>query len=265
MYTLPFDCSAACPDGMPLPEWEARVALATCYRLFDHLGWCEGIYNHITLRIGEADGRPLLLINPFGLHYAEVTPHNLLAVDTAGRVHGPSAHPVNAAGMVIHTAVHEARPDAHCVMHTHTTAVMAVACKAAGLRPENFYSAQLVDRIGYHDFEGITTRPDEGPRLVASLGTRPILMLRHHGVLVAGPSLPEAFSLLWMLQRACEVQCASDAIAGPNAPIAPQVLDEIHGHVQAMRPPGTRPGELLFRGLARRAGLTLERVLVSGV
>jgi ribulose-5-phosphate 4-epimerase/fuculose-1-phosphate aldolase len=264
MDPLPFEVEAARPHAMAPEEWQARCALAACYRLFDHLGWTEGIYNHLTRRIGQADGQPLFLINPYGLHYAEVTPLNLLVLDTAGRIHGPAEHPANAAGMVIHCAVHGARHDAQCVMHTHTTAVMAVACKANGLRDDNFYSAQLCPHVAYHDFEGITTRPDEGARLVASLGGRSILMLRHHGVLVAGPSLCETFSQLWMLQRACEVQWASDSMAGPNAVIATRVLAEIAGHVTAMRPPGARPGELLFKGLVRRAGLTLDRLLQPG-
>ncbi len=265
MNDLPFEIQHARPQGMDAAHWQARVSLAACYRLFDDLGWTEGIYNHLTLSVDAPPGPARFLINPYGLHYAEVTPHNLVVVDTTGAIHGSSEHPVNAAGMVIHCAVHEAREDARCVMHTHSTAVMAVACKASGLRPDNFYSAQLVSRVAYHDFEGITTLPDEGPRLVASLGAKPILLLRHHGVLVAGASLCEAFSQLWLLQRACEVQLASDSMAGPNGEIAPQVLAQINQQAQAMRPPGMRPGELLFKALLRRAGITLERLLQSGV
>ena len=261
MPDLPFDVDHACPRGMALPEWQARTALATCYRLFDHLGWTEGIYNHITLRVPHPGARPAFLINPYGLHYAEVTPANLVKVDVDGVVLQDTPHPVNAAGMVIHCAVHAARHDVQCVMHTHTTAVMAVACKTAGLRGDNFYSAQVAGRLAYHDFEGITTRSDEAPRLVASLDDRPLMLLRNHGALAAGGSLPEAFSLLWQLQRACEVQWAADAMQGPNQPIAPQVLAEIGSHAAAMRPGGTRPGELLFKGLVRRAGLTLDRLL----
>jgi ribulose-5-phosphate 4-epimerase/fuculose-1-phosphate aldolase len=264
MDELPFPADAACPPGMPLDEWRARVGLAACYRLFDALGWTEGIYNHITLRVAGVDETPAFLINPYGLHYAEVTPANLVKVDVQGRVLQDTAHPVNAAGMVIHCAVHAARPDVHCVMHTHTTAVMAVACKEAGLRGDNFYSAQLLARVACHDFEGVTTRADEGPRLVSSLGARPILLLRNHGVLVAGGSLCEAFSLLWQMQRACEVQCVSDGMAGPNRPVAPAVLAEIGQHLAPMRTGGSRPGELLFKGLLRRAGIDLARVLEPG-
>lgn len=249
------DIDRACPRSMTPEEWRARIELAACYRLFDHLGWTEGIYNHITVRVPGATGEPALLINPYGLHYAEVTARNLVKIDLDGRVLDDSPYPVNAAGLVIHSAVHGAREDAHCVMHTHTTSVMAVACKASGLRADNFYSAQLHGRVAYHEFEGITTRADEGARLVASLGDKGVMLLRNHGVLVAAATLPAAFSLLWQMQRACDVQLASDCLAGPNHPIRPQVLDEIASHVPAMRPGGARPGEMLFAGMVRRAGV----------
>ena len=261
MPVLPFASHHACPPAMAQHEWQARVGLAACYRLFDFLGWTEGIYNHITLRLGETAGTPTFLINPYGLHYAEVTPHNLVVVDADGRVVGDSTHPVNAAGMVIHTAVHRARADAHCVMHTHTTSIMAVSCKEAGLRGDNFYSAQLVGRLAYHDFEGITTRPDEGVRLVADLGDRPLMLLRNHGVLAVGDTLCSTFALLWQMQRACDVQLAADSMAGPNRAIASQVLAQIADHVPAMRPAGARAGEMLFNGLLRRAGITLDNLL----
>ncbi|MBP6816406.1 MAG: class II aldolase/adducin family protein, partial [Burkholderiaceae bacterium] len=131
------------PAHIPEPEWLARLQLAACYRLFDWLGWAELIFNHITVRVAGPGEAPCYLINPFGLHYAEVTARNLLKIDVDGSVIGESAHPVNPAGFLIHSVVHRHRPDAHCVMHTHTTSGMAVACKAEGLRHDNFYSAQL--------------------------------------------------------------------------------------------------------------------------
>ena len=197
-------------------EWQARVQLAACYRIFDMLGWTEMIYNHITVRLPEsvAGREKQYLINPFGLHYSEVTASNLLKIDTQGRKLDDNPHPVNPAGFTVHSAIHENLPEAHCVMHTHTTAGLAVACTQSGLAQNNFYSAQLHDLVAYHDFEGITIHADEAPRLLKNIGDKPVVILRNHGLLAWAPTLPLAFSRLWTLQRACEVQVAQAAL-GP--------------------------------------------------
>lgn len=201
------------PGEIGAEEWRARVELAACYRIFDRLGWAELIFNHITVRVpGERDQ---LLINPFGLAYSEVTASNLIKIDLDGKILSPSEWPVNEAGVVIHTAIHAARPDAHCVMHTHTTAGSAVACLADGLDRNNFYAAQIYQEVGYHDFEGITVDPDEQQRLVADLGDKSLLILRNHGLLAVGRDLPFAFSTLWTLQRACEIQLAAQQTGRP--------------------------------------------------
>lgn len=200
----PADCSPA--------EWAARQQLAACYRVFDVMGWTELVYNHISLRVPDAPRH--LLLNPFGLHYSEVRASNLVKVDIDGRVIAPAGAPVNAAGLFPHAAIHAGVPDAHCVMHTHTTAGMAVASSAAGLSISNFYAAQLGGRVACHDFEGITVHADEGPRLVRDIGDKPALILRNHGLLAWGRTLPTAFYTLWALQRACEVQLAGAAL-GP--------------------------------------------------
>ena len=243
------------PADIPEPEWRARLQLAACYRLFDWLGWAELIFNHITVRVAGPDDTPCYLINPFGLHYAEVTARNLLKIDVDGRLIGQSTHPVNPAGFLIHSVVHRHRHDAHCVMHTHTTSGMAVACKAEGLRHDNFYTAQLHGRIAYHPFEGVTTNPDEGPRIAASLADKDVLILRNHGLLALGPTLPAAFSLLWTLQRGCDVQLASDSLRGPNQPIEPAVLAAIPAQCRPMQADAA-PGQLMFEGILRRAGIT---------
>ena len=196
-------------------EWAARVQLAAAYRVFDMLGWTEMIYNHITVRLpasvsGEAKH---FLINPFGLHYREVTASNLVKIDLAGnKLDADNPWPVNPAGFTIHGAIHTHLDHAHCVMHTHTTNGLAVACTEGGLAQNNFYSAQLHDLVGYHDFEGITIHADEAPRLLASLGSRPLMILRNHGLLSVGPTLPLAFVRLWTLQRACDVQVTQAAL-----------------------------------------------------
>jgi ribulose-5-phosphate 4-epimerase/fuculose-1-phosphate aldolase len=188
-------------------ERALRVQLAAAYRIFALLGWTELIYNHITLRLPGPEKH--FLINPFGLFYTEVKASNLVKIDLAGNVVGKSDWPVNPAGFTIHAAIHDAITDAHCVMHTHTTAGMAVACAQHGLSMSNFYSAQLHGKLAYHDFEGITVHPDEGPRLVRAIGDKPAVILRNHGLLAWADSIPRAFAILWLLNRACEIQVAS--------------------------------------------------------
>ncbi len=209
------------PAGMAEAEWAARQELAAAYRVFDHLGWSELIYNHITLRVPGEEGA--FLINRFGLHFSEVTASNLvkIAIDGA-RLDGSDA-PVNLAGFVQHAAFHQGVPDAHCVMHTHTTAGMAVASAESGLTLTNFYAGQLAGQVAYHAFEGITVRGDEGERLIANLGPRRLMILRNHGLLAMGRTVPEAFLRLWALQRACEIQVAA-APLGPLIEIPAEVI-----------------------------------------
>jgi len=201
-------CSAA--------EWAARQQLAAAYRIFAHLGWTELIYNHISLRVPGPERH--FLINPFGLHYSEVTASNLLKIDLDGRIVGdnPGGWTFNPAGFTPHATIHAHIDDAHCVMHTHTTAGMAVACLDDGLSMSNFYAAQLHGKLAYHEFEGITVHPDEGPRLLASIGGRPAVILRNHGLLAWGDTVPRAFAILWLLQRACEVQLATLSMGAPR-------------------------------------------------
>ena len=207
-------------SSMHPDEWAARVELAACHRVFAMLGWTEMIYNHITVRLpaSVAGSEKQFLINPFGLHYSEVTASNLLKIDVQGKKLDDNPWPVNPAGFTIHAAVHEHVDGAHCVMHTHTTAGIAVACTQGGLAQNNFYSAQLHDMVAYHDFEGITVHADEAPRLLASMGHKPLLILRNHGLLACGETLPLAFVRLWTLQRACEIQLAQAAL-GPAIPV----------------------------------------------
>jgi ribulose-5-phosphate 4-epimerase/fuculose-1-phosphate aldolase len=213
-------------------EREARVRLAACYRIFNHLGWVEMIFNHITLRVPGPE--KLFLINPFGLHYSEITASSLVLIDIDGNPVREGKWPVNKAGFIIHSAIHGHVGDAHCVMHTHTTNGMAVACLRDGLSPTNFYAAQLHGGVAYHDFEGITVEEDEKKRLVASIGNKHAVILRNHGLLAWAPSVPEAFMTLWTLQRACDVQIAASS-AGALNPIQREVF------AQTVRESG--PGE----------------------
>jgi len=232
--TIYFDSTARNVHDFPVSEAEraARVQLAACYRIFNHLGWTEMIFNHITLRVPGPE--KLFLINPFGLHYSEITASSLVLIDVEGNPLRASKWPVNRAGFVIHSAIHEHVGHAHCVMHTHTTTGMAVACLQEGLSPTNFYAAQLHGKVAYHDFEGITVDEGEQGRMLKSIGDKPAVILRNHGLLAWGPSVPEAFMLLWTLQRACDVQIASSSAGALNA-----IRDEVFA--QTVRESG--PGE----------------------
>lgn len=236
-------------------EHELRSDLSACYRLFDWLGWTELIFNHITVRLPVRAGEPRAeyLINRFGLHYAETTPQNLARITLDGEVTDGSNAPINRAGFVIHSAIHGARQDAHCIMHIHSTAGCAVACKEEGLRHDNFYSAMLYKDVAYHAYEGVTTNEAEQPRLVASLGDRNHLILRNHGLLVVAPDIPTAFNRLFTLQRACEIQLASDAGRGPNTPIPEHILEGVPASRVAGRGETNR---VIFDAMLRRAGIT---------
>lgn len=208
---------AQCSDE----EWALRCDLADCYHLVDYMGWTETIFNHISARLpGPAQH---YLVNPFGLNYTEVTPENLLKVDLTGHKVEPSPYDANPAGFALHSALHGAREDIHCVIHTHTTEVSAIAQKKAGFSHDDFYGAQLFGRVGYHTFEGITLFAEEKPRMLASLGDKHILVLRNHGVAVGEMTIAKTFFLLWTVQRAAEIQCMAQSMAGEDNPLAVEV------------------------------------------
>jgi ribulose-5-phosphate 4-epimerase/fuculose-1-phosphate aldolase len=204
-------------------ERKARVELAAAYRIFDMLGWVELIFNHITLRVPGPQKH--FLINPFGLHYREITASNLVLIDIDGNALRETEWPVNRAGFVLHSAIHSSVERAHCIMHTHTTTGSAVACLKDGLSHDNFYGAMLHGRVAYHDFEGITVEPGEKARLLRDIGDKPAVILRNHGLLAWGPTVPEAFLMMWTLQRACDVQIATSAAGEPNR-IRPEVFEQ---------------------------------------
>ncbi len=204
-------------------ERKARIELAAAYRIFDMLGWVELIFNHITLRV--AGPQKHFLINPFGLHYREVTASNLILIDIDGNAVRETEWPVNRAGFVLHSAIHSSVERAHCIMHTHTTTGSAVACLKDGLSHDNFYGAMLHGRVAYHDFEGITVEPGEKERLLRDIGDKPAVILRHHGLLAWGSTVAEAFLTMWTLQRACDVQVAASH-AGAVRPIRPEVFEQ---------------------------------------
>src|SRR4051812_23833245 len=219
--------SAARATDVPMTDAErkARIELAACYRVFDMLGWTEMIFNHITLRVPGAE--PRFLINPFGLHYREVTASSLVLIDLDGNVLRESKWPVNRAGFVIHSAIHAALPEAHCVMHTHTTNGVAVASLKKGLSSDNFYGAMLHGRVAYHDLQGITVDLAERDSVVRDLGEAHVMILRNHGLLSWGHNVAQAYLRLWTLQRACDVQVAAGQAGGEVNRLSPHVVERM--------------------------------------
>ena len=252
------------PDGISETKWQLRLQLAACYRVFSMLGWTELIFNHITVRVPapEGTGDKHYLINPFGLHYSEVTASNLIKVGLDGAPVHQTPYTVNRAGFVIHSAIHAARPDAHCIMHIHSTAGMAVACKEAGLGTDNFYSAMIAGDVAYHDYQGVTTRTDEQGHLVASLGNKHCMILRNHGLLACEENIPDAFFQMWTLNRACEIQMAAASIPGPNRALTPAAIESSLLKQHRSVDPEGRVQPKVFDAMVRRAGITSYDMLV---
>jgi ribulose-5-phosphate 4-epimerase/fuculose-1-phosphate aldolase len=203
-------------------EWQARVDLAACYRLMAHFGMQDTIYGHATVRVPGSPGE--FLINPYGQMYEEITASSLVKIDHEGRALSHSA-PVNAAGFVIHSAIHAARPDVDCVIHTHTRAGVAVSCLAEGVLPLNQFALEFSSRIAYHDYEGIALDLDERARLVRDLGDSNALVLRNHGMLTAAQTIPGAFYLFFYLEQTARVQLDVMASGGTIVPI-PKAVQE---------------------------------------
>jgi ribulose-5-phosphate 4-epimerase/fuculose-1-phosphate aldolase len=230
-------------------EWTARQELAACYRIFAMMGWDEMIFNHITVKLDDQEGA--FLINPYGMHFSEVTASSLIKIDIDGNkldVDNPWA--VNKAGFVQHSLFHRTLPDAHAIIHTHTTATVAVCSLEGGLQPVNFYACNFMGQLAYHDFEGVTVREEEGVRLVENLGNKRILMLKNHGPVVMGKSLPDAFIKYWALQRACEHQLATLSM-GKAIPVSQDVIAVHQRDLYMASPPGGS-GRVEFDAMVRK-------------
>ena len=194
----------------PAPtEARLRVQLAAAYRLVEHFGWNESIYGHLTVRVPGPERH--FLINPYGLRYGEVTASNLVKIDLDGAIVGTTAWSVNVAGYAIHGAIHRHAPDAHCVMHTHSPAGMAVAALQCGLLPISLDATLFHGTLGYHAYEGAVVSEAEKARLVHDLGSNRALILRNHGLVTVGRTIAEAFLYLHRLETACKTQV--DALA----------------------------------------------------
>jgi ribulose-5-phosphate 4-epimerase/fuculose-1-phosphate aldolase len=204
-------------------EWEQRVNLAACYRLVHHFGWTDLIYTHISARVPGEPGH--FLLNRFGLLFDEVTASNLIKVDLDGNVIDDAEAPMHKAGFVIHSAIHAGREDVDCVIHTHSKAGVAVAAMKDGLLPISQHAQLFYGRVSYHDYEGLAIDIDERSRLQRDLGQNPVMILRNHGLLAVGASIPLAFSNLFNLQFACETQVAAMA-GGATLNLPPAKVSE---------------------------------------
>jgi len=212
------------PSPQTLSEKEVRIELAACYRLIAHFGMDDLVFTHISARVPGTTNH--FFINPYGTHFSEITASSLVKIDLDGNIVESTDHTVNQAGFVIHSAVHAARHDVACVLHTHTRSGVAVSCLAEGLLPLNQFSLQFFNRIAYHDYEGVALDLDERQRLVADLGDRRILILRNHGLLTAGRTIPEAFSLMYYLDQSCRIQMDIMASGGKMLLVPGQLAEK---------------------------------------
>lgn len=201
-------------------EWACRVDLAAAYRLVALFKWDDLVFTHISARVPGSDGH--FLLNPYGLTFDEITASNLVKIDAECRKILPSPYEVIPAGFVIHSAIHGARSDAHCILHTHTTAGVAVSAQQGGLLPISQQATIIITSLGYHDYEGLALTDDEKPRLVRDLAQHTYLILRNHGLLTVGRTIPDAFLAMYLMQRACEIQIAAQA-GGALVQVDPQI------------------------------------------
>jgi ribulose-5-phosphate 4-epimerase/fuculose-1-phosphate aldolase len=215
-------------QGSP-EEWAIRCDLAACYRLVAMYGWSDLVFTHISAKLPGAEHH--FLINPYGLMFDEITASSLVKVDKDCNKVIDSPYPVNPAGFVIHSAVHEAREDAGCVLHTHTRAGVAVSAQAAGVLPISQQSTFVLGSLAYHGYQGVAFRPEEKPSLQADLGSANYLMLRNHGLLTVGKTIADAFLHMYVFESTCQIQISAQA-GGPLTQVEPSI---VQGVAQAMK------------------------------
>jgi ribulose-5-phosphate 4-epimerase/fuculose-1-phosphate aldolase len=216
---------ASLKEVVSAEEWQLRVDLAACYRLVAAYGWSDLIFTHITARIPGPEHH--FLINPYGLMFDEVTASSLVKVDQQCNKVIDSPFPVNPAGFTIHSAVHQVRKDAGCVLHTHTRAGVAVAAQKRGVLPISQQSTFVLSNLAYHDYEGVALRDDEKPRLQADLGTAEFLLLRNHGLLTVGKTIADAFLNMYIFETTCQIQIAAQSGGGDLTEVNPQILQGV--------------------------------------
>jgi ribulose-5-phosphate 4-epimerase/fuculose-1-phosphate aldolase len=235
-------------DKVSPAEWQVRTDLAACYRLVAQFGWSDLVFTHISARVPGEEGA--FLINPYGLMFDEITASSLIKIDTHGNKLQESAFPVNPAGFTIHSAIHEARHDAQCVLHTHSLNGVAVSAQKNGLLPLSQQSIFVLSSLGYHSYEGVALNAEEKPRLVADLGRANFFMLRNHGLLTLGPSIADAFLNMYLFEASCTIQVRAQAGGGELIPIPDAII--AGAQKQARTVTRAQGGNLAWPALLRR-------------
>ena len=233
-------------------EWQQRVDLAACYRLVALYGWDDLIFTHISARIAGPEHN--FLINPYGMTFDEVTASSLVKIDLEGRKIMDSPYEINPAGFTIHSAIHAAREDAKCVLHTHSINGVAVSATKGGVLPISQQSTYVLASLAYHDYEGIALNPEEKPRLVRDLNDKSFLMLRNHGLLTVAASVADAFLLMYLFESACTIQLRAQAASAELIPVDPKIV--AGATMMAKQVTRSAGGALAWPGLLRK----LDRV-----
>lgn len=239
-------------DNMSEQEWRTRVDLAAAYRLVALQGWDDLVFTHITAKVPDTEH---FLINPYGMMFEEITATSLVKIDLEGRKVSPSEYDINPAGFTIHSCIHAARPDAGCVMHTHSINGIAVSIQEQGLLPLSQFSLTVLPFMGYHDYEGFALRPEEQPRLVRDLGQFDYLMLRNHGLLTVGKTVADAFVGMHRFEAACMVQIRAQSGGAPLREVPPEIRELAASQIGQVR--GTSGIKRVWPGLLRRVSRQL--------
>ncbi len=230
-------------------EWRIRVDLAACYRLVADMGWGDLIYTHISAKVPDTG---YYLVNAFGLAFEEVTASNLVKVDLSGNIIDDTPYSINPAGFTIHSAIHEARSDAHCILHLHTKATIAVASCEGGLQPWSQYSLFSLPSLSYHGYEGLAVEDDERTRLQSDLGDTNHMLLHNHGGLTLGPTVGDAFMRFYDLQRACEIQLELMQVNAPVIEIPEAIVNNIYEQASKVHS-GETGGQKAWPAMLRKA------------
>jgi ribulose-5-phosphate 4-epimerase/fuculose-1-phosphate aldolase len=230
-------------------EWAVRVDLAAAYRLVAHFHWDDLVFTHITARVPGPEHH--FLINPYGMLFDEITASSLVKIDMQGRKVAESPWPINPAGFTIHSAIHAARDEVQCVLHTHTLNGVAVSAQKHGVLPLSQQSIFVLQNLAYHDYEGVALRDDEKPRLVADLGRKGFLMLRNHGLLTVGRTVAEAFQAMYIFEATCAIQLRAQSGGGELIPIPQAIIDTANEQARQVAN-GQGADQLIWPGLLRR-------------